>query len=67
MPVSTALVAGYLTNLAEERRLSVDTIRLHKAVLAAAHKALAAVKATANSRRWLGANPKCQSFGNTSQ
>ena len=38
MPASAALVAGFLSHLAEERRLSVPTIRLHKAALAAAHK-----------------------------
>ena len=91
MPASTSVVAAYLAHLAEERRLSVETIRLHKAALAAVHKpaghedptdsegvrkvmqgisrthgrsqrqakpltaeALAAVKATAKSRRALG-------------
>ena len=91
MPASPALVAAYLAHLAEERRLSVATVRLHKAALAAIHKAaghpdptdneavrqimkgiarahgkaqkqakpltaeaLAAVKATAKSRRSLG-------------
>ena len=39
MPASTALVAAYLTHLAEERRVSVATIRLHKAAIAALHKA----------------------------
>ncbi len=39
MPASPALVAGYLSHLAEERRLSVATVRLHKAALAAVHKA----------------------------
>ena len=38
-PASIALVAAYLAHLAEERRLSVATIRLHKAALAAMHKA----------------------------
>jgi len=32
-------VAAYLAHLAEERRLSVTTVRLHKAALAAIHKA----------------------------
>ena len=91
MPASPPLVAAYLAWLAEERRLSVATIRLHKGALAAIHKAaghpdpadnegvrrimqgiarahgkaqrqakpltaraLAAVKATAKSRRSLG-------------
>ena len=36
---STALVAAYLTQLAEERRVSVATVRLHRAALAAIHKA----------------------------
>ena len=91
MPVSPPLVAAYLAHLAEERRLSVATIKLHRAALAAVHKAhghadptdnepvkqimkgiarahgkpqkqaqpltaaaLAAVKATAKSRRALG-------------
>lgn len=31
MPASTSLVAAYLAHLAEERRLSMATIRLHKA------------------------------------
>ena len=39
MPASTALIASYLSHLAEERRLSVATTRLHKAALAAVHKA----------------------------
>ena len=37
MPASPPLVAVYLAWLAEERRLSVATIRLHKAALAAIH------------------------------
>ena len=90
-PASPPLAAAYLAHLAEERRLSVATIRLHKSALAAVHKAaghadptdneavrqimkgiarahgkaqrqakpltaeaLAAVKATAKSRRSLG-------------
>ena len=39
LPASPALVAAYLAHLAEERRLSVATIRLHKAALAAIHRA----------------------------
>ena len=39
MPASPALIAAYLAHLAEEQRLSVATIRLHKAALAAIHKA----------------------------
>ena len=39
MPASPPLVAAYLACLAEERRMSVATIRLHKAALAAIHKA----------------------------
>ena len=39
MPASTVLVAAYLTHLAEERHLSVATVRLHKAALAAVHRA----------------------------
>ena len=91
LPASPPLIAAYLAHLAEERRLSVATVRLHKAALAAIHKAhgpadptdnegvrrimqgiarahgrpqkqakpltaedLAAVKATAKSRRALG-------------
>ena len=91
LPASPQLVAAYLAHLAQERRLSVATVRLHQAALAAIHKAhghddstdneavrqimkgiarahgkpqkqakpltpeaLAAVKATAKSRRPLG-------------
>ena len=91
LPASPQLVAAYLAYLAEERYLSVATVRLHQAALAAIHKAhghddptdneavrqimkgiarahgkpqkqakpltaeaLAAVKATAKSRRSLG-------------
>ena len=91
LPASPQLVAAYLAHLAEERALSVATVRLHQAALAAIHKAhghddptdneavrqimkgiarahgkpqkqakpltaeaLAAVKATAKSRRALG-------------
>lgn len=39
MPASPPLVAACLAHLAEERGLSVATVRLHKAALAAAHKA----------------------------
>ncbi len=39
MPASPPLVAAYLACLAEERRRTVATIRLHKAALAAIHKA----------------------------
>ena len=39
LPASPPLVAAYLACLAEERHLSVATIRLHKAALAAVHKA----------------------------
>ena len=39
LPASSHLVASYLAHLAEERRLSVATVRLHKAALAAIHTA----------------------------
>ena len=39
LPASPPLIAAYLAHLAEERRLSVATVRLHKAALAAVHKA----------------------------
>ncbi len=39
LPASPQVVAAYLAHLAEDRGLSVPTIRLHKAVLAAIHKA----------------------------
>ena len=39
LPASQALIAAYLAYLAGERRLSVATIRLHTAALAAIHKA----------------------------
>ena len=39
MPASPPLIAAYLAHLAEERRMSVATVRLHKAALAAIHKA----------------------------
>ena len=37
LPASSPLVAAYLAHLAEERRLSVATVRLHKSALAAGH------------------------------
>ena len=37
LPASPPLVAAYLSHLAEERHLSVATVRLHKAALAAVH------------------------------
>ena len=39
LPASPALAAAYLSHLAEERRLSVATVRLHKAALASVHRA----------------------------
>ena len=39
LPASPALVAAYLSHLAEERQLSVSTVRVHKAALAAIHRA----------------------------
>ena len=39
MPASPPLIAAYLACLAEERRLSVATVRLHKSALSAVHKA----------------------------
>ena len=91
LPASPAVAAAYLSHLAQERKLSVATVRLHRAALAAMHRAsghpdptdnegarrvlqgisrahgrpqrqawpltseaLAAVKATAKSRRPLG-------------
>ena len=39
LPASPPLIAAYLAHLAQERRLSVATVRLHKAALAAIHKA----------------------------
>ena len=39
MPASPALIAAYLSHLAEDRHLSVATVRLHRAALAAIHKA----------------------------
>ena len=39
LPASPPLVASYLAYLAEERHLSVATVRLHKAALAAVHRA----------------------------
>ena len=38
-PAAPPVVAAYLAHLAEERQMSVATIRLHKAALAAIHKA----------------------------
>ena len=38
LPASPPLVAAYLAHLAEERRLPVATVRLHKAALAAVHR-----------------------------
>ena len=98
LPASPQLVAAYLPHLAEDRGLSVATIRLHKAALATVHKthghddptdhegvrrimkgigrthgraqkqakpltaeALAAVRATANTRRPLGDGKKQES------
>ena len=98
LPASPSLVAAYLAHLAEERNLSVATVRLHKAALAAFHRAsghddptdnegvkrvmqgiarakgraqkqakpltaeaLAAVKATARSRRSLGNGNRAES------
>ena len=39
LPASPQVAAAYLAHLAEDRGLSVATIRLHKAALAAVHKA----------------------------
>ena len=39
LPASPPLVAAYLAHLAEERNLSVASVRLHKSALAAIHKA----------------------------
>ena len=39
LPASPALVAAYLSHLAQERGLSVATVRLHKAALSAMHRA----------------------------
>ena len=98
LPASPQVVAAYLAHQAEERSLSVATIRLHKAALAAVHKthghdnptdhegvsrimkgiarthgrsqrqakpltaeALAAVRATASTRRPLGDGKKQES------
>ena len=38
LPASPALIAAYLSHLAEERRLSVPTVRLHRAAIAEIHK-----------------------------
>ena len=40
MPASPTLVAAYLSHLVEERHFSVATVRLHRAALAAIHKAI---------------------------
>ena len=98
LPASPALIAAYLSHLAEERRLSVPTVRLHRAAIAEIHKsnghqdptdndgvrrvlkgitrahgraakqakpltaeALAAIRATAPSRRLLGQGKKPES------
>ena len=39
LPASPALMAAYLSHLAEDRQLSVATVRVHKAALAAIHRA----------------------------
>ena len=39
LPASPPLVAAYLSHLVEERRLAVATVRLHRAALAAMHRA----------------------------
>ena len=39
LPVSPTPVAAYLSHLADERRLSVSTIRVHRAALAAINRA----------------------------
>ena len=39
LPASPPLVAAYLSHMPEERKLSVATVRLHKAAIAAIHKA----------------------------
>ena len=39
LPASPPLIAAYLAHLAQERRLSVATVQLHRAALAAVHKA----------------------------
>ena len=46
LPASPQLVAAYLAHLAEERNLSVATIRLHKAALAAVHKTMKGIGRT---------------------
>ena len=103
LPASSSLVAAYLAHLAQERHLAVATVRLHKATLAAIHKAhghadptdnegvrnvmkgiarahgkaqrqarpltaeaLAAVKATAKSRRLLGDGKRLESSARAS-
>ena len=39
LPASPALAAAYLSHLAQERRLAVATVRLHRAALAAVYRA----------------------------
>ena len=39
LPASPAVAAAYLSHLAQERKLSVATVRLHRAALAAMHRA----------------------------
>ena len=39
LPASPPLAAAYLSHLAQERHLSVDTVLLHRAALAAVHRA----------------------------
>ena len=51
IPASPALVAGCLTHLAEERKLSVVTVWPQKAALAAVHKAAAARRCRRQRRR----------------
>ena len=41
LPASPELVVAYLTELDQDRQLSVATIRLHKAALAAIHRSTA--------------------------
>ncbi len=52
MPASPPLVAAYLAHLAEERRLSVATIWLHQATIAAIHKAAGHADPTDNRGVW---------------
>ncbi len=39
LPASPALIAGYLSDLAEERQVAVATVGLYRPVLASVHKA----------------------------